>query len=77
MDATLNANVSFFDYMKVHPDSPLKIVAETDTPSKVSIPVRKGEPEFLEAINEAIDELRENGELEEISIKYFGSDVTE
>ena len=77
VDATLNANVSFFDYMKVHPDSPLKIVAETDTPSKVSIPVRKGEPEFLEAINEAIDELRENGELEEISIKYFGSDVTE
>lgn len=63
--------------MKVHTDAPLKIVAETDTPSKVSIPVRKGEPEFLEAVNDAIAQLRESGELSEISIKYFGSDVTE
>ena len=77
VDATLNADVSFFDYMKVHTDAPLKIVAETDTPSKVSIPVRKGEPEFLEAIDDAIAQLRESGELREISIKYFGSDVTE
>ena len=77
VDATLNADVSFFDYMKVHPDAPLKIVAETDTPSLVSIPVRKGEPEFLEAVNNAIEQLRESGELSEISIKYFGSDVTE
>ena len=77
VDATLNADVSFFDYMKVHTDAPLKIVAETDTPSKVSIPVRKGEPEFLEAIDDAIARLRESGELREISIKYFGSDVTE
>ena len=77
VDATLNADVSFFDYMKVHTDAPLKIVAETDTPSKVSIPVRKGEPEFLEAIDDAIVQLRESGELREISIKYFGSDVTE
>ena len=77
VDATLNADVSFFDYMNVHPDAPLKIVAETDTPSRVAIPVRKGEPEFLEAVNNAIEQLRESGELSEISIKYFGSDVTE
>lgn len=77
VDATLNADVSFYDYMRVHPDAPLKIVAETDNPSHVSIPVRKGEPEFLEAVNNAIAQLRESGELREISMKYFGSDVTE
>ncbi len=77
VDATLNADVSFYDYMRVHPDAPLKIVATTDNPSNVSIPVRKNEPEFLEAVNSAIDQLRESGELSEISIRYFGSDVTD
>ena len=31
---------------------------------------------MLKAINEAIDELRESGELAELSEKYFGMDVT-
>ena len=46
--------------------------------SFVSIPVRKGEDSasFLEAVNKAIEELRASGELAEISIKYFGSDIT-
>ena len=31
----------------------------------------------LEAINQAIAELAESGELAEISMKYFGSDLTQ
>lgn len=76
VDATLNADVSIYDYLRVHPDANLKIVAETENPSIVSIPVRKGEEDFLAEINAAIKELRDNGELSEISIKYFGSDIT-
>lgn len=78
VDATLNAEVSYYDYLKVHPDVNLKIVALTQEASHVSIPVRKGEDSasFLEAVNKAIEELRTSGELAQISIKYFGSDIT-
>lgn len=77
-DATLNAEVSFYDYMKVHPEADLKVVALTDEASLVSIPVRKGEENaaLLEAINQAIAELTESGELAEISERYFGTDIT-
>ncbi|MCR5177774.1 MAG: transporter substrate-binding domain-containing protein [Lachnospiraceae bacterium] len=75
-DATLNANVSFYDYMNVHPDAALKEVAQTRDASMVSVPVRKGEEAFLEAVNKAIEDLRNEGRLSEISIKYFGSDIS-
>lgn len=78
VDATLNAEVTFYDYMAQHPDAPIRIAALTDTASEVSIPVRKGEDNatLLAAINEAIDEMRASGELSELSEKYFGSDIS-
>lgn len=78
VDATLNAEVSFYDYMNVHPDAPVKVVALTDDASHVSIPIRKEEATvtFRAAVDQAIKELKESGELGEISIKYFGSDIT-
>lgn len=77
-DATLNAEVSFYDYMAVHPDANLKVVALTEEASEVAIPVRKGDDSasLLEAINQAIDELRADGTLSAISEKYFGKDIT-
>ena len=77
-DATLNAEVSFYDYMAVHPDANIKVVALTDDASRASIPVRKDEKSasLLEAINQAIAELDEEGELSRISEKYFGKDIT-
>lgn len=77
-DATLNADVSFYDYMAVHPEAPLKVVALTTEASEVSVPLVKGEDTgtLLEAINKAIDELRASGELKAISEKYFGKDIT-
>ena len=77
-DATLNAEVSFYDYMAVHPDANIKVVALTDDASRVSIPVRKDEKSasLLEAINQSIAELDEEGELSRISEKYFGKDIT-
>ncbi len=78
-DATLNAEVSFYDYMRVHPDANLKVVALTEEASRVSIPLRKGEENvsLLAAVNQAITELSESGELSRISVKYFGSDISQ
>lgn len=76
-DATLNAEDSFIDYMRVHPDAPLKIVALTDNASNVSIPMRKGEmsKNLKNEIDKAIEELRNDGTLTNISKKYFNKDI--
>lgn len=78
VDATLNAEVSFYDYMNVHPDAKLKVAALTEDASLVAIPIRKGEENaaLKDAIDKAVKELRESGELAEISEKYFGSDIS-
>ena len=78
IDATLNADVSFYDYLNVHPDADFKIVAQTEDASHVAIPVRKGDNSatLLEAVNNAIDELRADGTLKELSEKYFGQDIS-
>ena len=78
IDATLNADVSFYDYLNVHPDADFKIVAQTEDASHVAIPLRKGDNSatLLEAVNNAIDELRTDGTLKELSEKYFGQDIS-
>ena len=75
-DATLNVETAFSDYLKKNPDADVKVVAWTEEVSSSLIPVKKGNEDLLKAINEAIDELRESGELAELSEKYFGMDVT-
>ena len=78
IDATLNADVSFYDYLNVHPDADFKIVAQTEDASHVAIPLRKGDNSatLLEAVNNTIDELRADGTLKELSEKYFGQDIS-
>ncbi len=79
IDATLNDEVVFYDYLRAHPDAPLKIAAENDEPTHVAFPLRKGsETETLrEAMNEAITTLRENGTLSSLSNEFFGLDISE
>lgn len=75
-DVTLNAETAFYDFMKNQPDQAVKIAAMTDSTTSSVIPVRKGNESLVNAINDALDEMRESGELEELSVKYFGEDVT-
>ena len=78
IDATLNADVSFYDYLNVHPDADFKLVAQTEDASHVAIPVHKGDDSasLLEAINTAIEELRADGTLKALGEKYFGQDIS-
>lgn len=79
IDATLNAEVTYYDYMEAHPDANLKIACLADDATHVAIPFRKGEDtaSLREAVNQAIEELRDSGELSELSEKYFGTDITQ
>ena len=78
IDATLNAEVTFYDYTKEHPDANVKIAVLTAEANEIAIPMRKGDETatLREAVNKAIDELRESGELKELSEKYFGIDIS-
>ena len=74
---TLNADVSFYDYLNVHPDADFKLVAQTAEASHVAIPVLKSEDTaYLDALNTTIEELRADGTLKTLSEKYFGQDIS-
>lgn len=74
----LNTEVTYYDYLKAHPDANIKIAALSDEVEKVAIPVRKGDDTktLLAAINDALAKLDESGELTALSEKYFGTDIS-
>ena len=78
IDATLNAEVTFYDYMDQHPDAALKIAAVSDDATTVAIPLRKGEEtaSLREAVNGALEGIRASGELGELSQRFFGVDIS-
>ena len=76
-DATLNAKDSVEAYLAEHPEAEIKIVM-TVAGEPVAIPIRKSpETETLKAeIDRILQEARDNGKLAELSVKYFGTDLT-
>lgn len=78
IDATLNAEVTFYDYTKAHPDANVKIACVNPEVTSVAIPFRKSEDtaSLREAINQILADMRESGKLASLSVKYFGTDIT-
>ena len=77
VDATLNDKDSVESYLAEHQEAKIKI-AVTVAGEPVAIPMKKGaESEALKAeIDRVLQEARDNGKLAELSIKYFGTDLT-
>ena len=78
IDATLNAEVSYTDYMNAHPDAQIKVACIAPEATETAIPMRKGEEtaSLREAVNKALAEMAEDGTLSELSNKYFGEDIS-
>lgn len=77
VDATINDELTFLDYVKTNGASGLEIAAETDDPSLSAFALTKDKEALVEAIDAALEELRAEGVLAELGDKYFGADVSE
>ena len=76
-DATINDSLSFLDFKKKQPNAPVKIAATEDEAAYSGVIVRKGDPELVAAINEALKAMKADGTYQKISEKYFGQDVSQ
>lgn len=77
VDATINDKLTYLDYMLQTPDAPIQVAVETDDPALSAFAFAKGNTELRDAVNGALNELRADGTLTEISVKYFGEDVSQ
>ncbi|MGT2951149.1 amino acid ABC transporter substrate-binding protein [Streptococcus cuniculi] len=77
VDVTINDNVAYLDYIKQHPDAPVKVAALSEDAQETALPVVKGNDDLVAAINQALKELADEGVLTELSKKYFGDDVSQ
>lgn len=77
IDATLNAEVVYYDYMKVHPQAAIKIAAIDEQVTSVGIPIKKEGTEKLQTeLNKILSDLRNSGELTKLSNQFFGTDIS-
>lgn len=78
-DFTLLEDIQFGPYIKEHPDADLKIAFTIDNdPEDVdqfAIPFKKGEERLVDAVDQALNELKEDGTFKKLSEKYFENDV--
>ena len=77
VDATINAQVSIADYLKEHPEAKIKTV-QVLAGDPVAYPLHIGEEyrTLVDAINEVLEQARQDGRLAEMSTKYLGVDPT-
>ena len=76
-DATINDSLSFYDFKKQQPDADVEIAATVEDADFSGVLLAKGKPELLQAINDALAAIRDDGTYAEISQKYFGEDVSQ
>ena len=75
IDAILIDRLAALEYAKKAKDT--AAAGEAFSRQEAGIALRKGEPELLEAVNQALDKLRADGTLKKLSEKYFNADVTQ
>lgn len=77
VDTVVRDNTVFYDFLKQRPDAPIKIAAKLKDVDYSAAIAQKGNKELADQISKALNELKAEGKLKEISLKYFGKDVSE
>lgn len=76
IDAAVNDSLSFLDFKKQRPDTPIKVVDQMNTEDQMGIMFRKGNDELVAAVNKALEDMKADGTYLKISEKWFGEDVS-
>lgn len=78
VDSTINSVLTFNNYMKNNAGAPLKAVTVTEDVFRIAIPCRKAAENLtlLMEMNNVLEAMRFDGSLKEISIRYFGQDIS-
>lgn len=77
-DFTTFNSVVFNEYLQQHPDANLKVAfVIPNVVDEYGVPVKKGETALYDAIQSAIDELKKDGTLSQLSMDYFDTDFTQ
>lgn len=77
VDVTINDKLSFLDFKKQKPDAPVEIVATHEDAAKSGLMFRKGSESLVEEVNNALQEMIEDGTYANISENWFGENVLE
>lgn len=64
------------NYMITEAKKDFKVLDVSFLEDKYAIGFRKGELALCEAVNQALSELKKDGTVEQIAVKWFGSDIT-
>jgi cystine transport system substrate-binding protein len=75
VDATVNDTLAVGEYQRTNNDAGIKIAGTTGDTSEQAFAARK-DSGLIADVNKALDQLRADGTLKQISEKYFGSDVS-
>ena len=76
VDVTINDSLAFLEYQKTTGDQDVKVAAEIDDPSESAFAFAQDSTELQTEVDGALEELRTDGTLAQISEKYFGEDVS-
>nr|WP_263312969.1 amino acid ABC transporter substrate-binding protein [Mammaliicoccus sp. Marseille-Q6498] len=78
VEGTFNDSVSYLDYKKQKPNAKIKAIEGDAEQSQSAFAFRKNEDDkVVKDFNKALKKLKDNGELEKISKKWFGDNVSE
>lgn len=75
IDLSMNDRLAIAEMMKTS-KLPVKTVGQPMERAESAIPIPKNNPKLLAAINQALADMKKDGTLAKISIKYFGEDVS-
>ena len=75
IDAVLNDRL-VVGYMIAHSDGQIVAAGEPFAKQDQGIALRKGNPDLLDALNKGLDDLHKDGTFKQISVKWFGTDVS-
>jgi len=75
IDAALNDSL-MVAYLLKNSQLPIRAGARVGDVERMGIAFRKGNPTFHAAVDKVLDEVRADGSLKQVSLKWFGTDAT-